>query len=33
MMVQIRILAGPHEGREAWVRKEFVRPAPLRVQE
>jgi hypothetical protein len=27
MMHQLRVLAGPHEGREAWVRKEFVRPA------
>src|SRR4051794_18258431 len=28
MMLQLRILAGPHEGREGWVRKQFVRPAP-----
>lgn len=28
MMLQLRVLAGPHEGREAWVRKEFVRPVP-----
>jgi RNA polymerase subunit RPABC4/transcription elongation factor Spt4 len=28
MMLQVRVLAGPHEGREVWVRKEFVRPAP-----
>src|SRR3954471_3632179 len=27
MMLRLRVLAGPHEGREAWVRKEFVRPA------
>ena len=28
MMLRLRVLAGPHEGREGWVRKEFVRPAP-----
>jgi hypothetical protein len=28
MMHQFRILDGPHEGREGWARKEFVRPAP-----
>ncbi len=28
IMHQLRVLAGPHEGREGWVRKEFVRPAP-----
>ena len=28
MMHQVRVLAGPHEGREGWVRREFVRPAP-----
>ena len=28
MMLQVRVLAGPHEGREVWVRKEFVRRAP-----
>ena len=27
IMLQLRVLAGPHEGREGWVRKEFVRPA------
>jgi hypothetical protein len=27
MMLELRILAGPHEGREGWVRQEFVRPA------
>jgi RNA polymerase subunit RPABC4/transcription elongation factor Spt4 len=27
MMYQLRVLAGPHEGREGWVRKEFVRSA------
>ena len=28
MMLLVRVLAGPHEGREVWVRREFVRPAP-----
>ena len=28
MMLRLRVLAGPHEGREGWVRKEFVRSAP-----
>ena len=28
MMHRLRVLAGPHEGREGWVRKEFVRAAP-----
>jgi hypothetical protein len=27
MMIHLRLLAGPHENREGWVRKEFVRPA------
>jgi circadian clock protein KaiC len=26
MMLRLRVLAGPHEGRDGWVRKEFVRP-------
>ena len=25
LMIRRRVLAGPHEGREGWVRKEFVR--------
>ena len=28
IMHQLRVLAGPHEGREGWVRKEFVRRVP-----
>lgn len=28
MMHQVRVLAGPHGGREVWVRREFVRPVP-----
>jgi RNA polymerase subunit RPABC4/transcription elongation factor Spt4 len=27
MMLQLRVLGGPHEGRAAWVRRESVRPA------
>ena len=27
MALRLRILAGPHQDREGWVRKEFVRPA------
>jgi hypothetical protein len=28
VMLQLRILAGPYENREGWVRQEFVRPGP-----
>ena len=28
IMHQLRVLAGPHEGREGWVRTQFVRRAP-----
>jgi hypothetical protein len=28
MMLRLRVLAGPHTGRDGWVRKEFVRRAP-----
>jgi hypothetical protein len=28
IVLRLRLLAGPHEGREGWTRREFVRRAP-----